>query len=410
MSEKKEMNRRGFIKEAGALVGAGLSLSFLASSAMSEEAKKDNALQQAAPSIGEYKKPDEKKIEAKPIELRTLGKTGMKVTSVGMGVMNCSDPAVILSALDIGINFFDTADCYQSGRNEEMVGSVLKNAKARDKVFIETKVHIGEEKAMQDSVDRSLRRLQTDHIDCLVWHGLNSVEDVNSESCQAFMEKQKKAGKVRFTGFSTHKNMAEIISAAADKKKHDIILTTYNFKAGDKLKEAIKKASDAGIGIIAMKTQPGGIQEAEFIGKFDAQQSMLKYVLSDNSISVAIPGVTTIAQIESLAAVGYQPEPALQKSDLNLLRQIDAAIRGQRCVLCGECKGTCPQGNAYSDMLRAASYLENYRNYELAKDTFMNASEKFDAKLCGSCLQCGIQCKQALDIKAKIISAYNMLA
>jgi hypothetical protein len=56
------------------------------------------------------------------LEYRTLGKTGMKVTAVSMGVMNCSDPAVLLRAFDLGINFYDTADCYMHGRNEEMVG------------------------------------------------------------------------------------------------------------------------------------------------------------------------------------------------------------------------------------------------------------------------------------------------
>ena len=108
--------------------------------------------------------------EKKPaLEFRTLGKTGLKVTAVSMGVMNCSDPAVLQRAFDLGINFYDTADCYMRGRNEEMVGKAFEGR--RQKVFIQTKVHAHDEKKMRASVERSLRRLRTDYIDVLVWHG-----------------------------------------------------------------------------------------------------------------------------------------------------------------------------------------------------------------------------------------------
>jgi len=65
------------------------------------------------------------------VEYRTLGKTGLKVTAVSMGVMNCSDPAVLLRAFDLGINFYDTADCYMGGRNEEMVGKAFQGKRTR---------------------------------------------------------------------------------------------------------------------------------------------------------------------------------------------------------------------------------------------------------------------------------------
>ena len=94
------------------------------------------------------------------LEYRVLGKTGMKVTTVSMGVMNCSDPAVLQRAFDLGINFYDTADCYMRGKNEEMVGRAFQGK--RDKVFIGTKVHDHDEKQMRQSVERSLRRLRTE--------------------------------------------------------------------------------------------------------------------------------------------------------------------------------------------------------------------------------------------------------
>jgi aryl-alcohol dehydrogenase-like predicted oxidoreductase len=133
------------------------------------------------------------------LEYRTLGRTGLKVTAVSMGVMNCSDPAVLLRAYDLGINFYDTADCYMWGRNEEMVGNAFQGK--RDKVFIQTKVHDHDEQKMRASVERSLRRLRTDYIDVLVWHGLSSVDDTRIPSSKNSW-KMKKEGKARFTGFS----------------------------------------------------------------------------------------------------------------------------------------------------------------------------------------------------------------
>src|SRR4030043_536674 len=127
------------------------------------------------------------------LEYRTLGKTGLKVTAVSMGVMNCSNPAVLQRAFDLGINFYDTADCYMWGKNEEMVGKAFE--KKRDKVFIQTKVHQNDEKKMRASVERSLHRLRTDYIDVLVWHNQRSPEEVSDSGLFEFMAKMKKEGK-----------------------------------------------------------------------------------------------------------------------------------------------------------------------------------------------------------------------
>ena len=108
---KEEMGRRNFIRKmSSAVLGVWTS-----------------GLWNARPSVA--------KTETLPtLEYRTLGRTGLKVTAVGMGVMNCSDSAVVLRAFDLGINFFDTAPSSMGGRHEEMVGKTLKGK--RDKVFI----------------------------------------------------------------------------------------------------------------------------------------------------------------------------------------------------------------------------------------------------------------------------------
>jgi hypothetical protein len=232
-------------------------------------------------------------------EYRTLGKTGLKVTVVSMGVMNCSDPAVLLRAFDLGINFYDTADCYMHGHNEEMVGKAFEGR--RPKVFIQTKVHVHDEEKMRASVERSLRRLRTDYIDVLAWHNLRTPEEVSSTNLFEFMSKIKKEGKVRFTGFSAHSRMASLLGAAAKSNFHDVGLVSYNFTHSKGLKEAVALAAKSSMGIVAMKTQAGGYKK-ERIGDLNPHEAALKYVLMDQNVSCAVPGVTTIEQIEECAA------------------------------------------------------------------------------------------------------------
>jgi len=85
----------------------------------------------AAPGILNVKHSLGKSEKAPNLEYRTLGRTGLKITAVSMGVMNCSDPAVLQRAFDLGINFYDTADCYMRGKNEEMVGKVFQGRREK---------------------------------------------------------------------------------------------------------------------------------------------------------------------------------------------------------------------------------------------------------------------------------------
>ncbi|MCJ7748357.1 MAG: aldo/keto reductase [Desulfobacterales bacterium] len=195
----------------------------------------------AAPNILKVRSSLGKSEKMPSLEYRTLGKTGLKVTVVSMGVMNCSDPAVVLRAFDLGINFYDTADCYMRGHNEEMVGKAFEGK--RQKIFIQTKVHAHDEKQMRASVERSLRRLRTDYIDVLVWHGHSSPKEVSNTSLFEFMSKMKKEGKARFTGFSAHSNMASLLREAAKSNFHDVALVSYNFTHSKDLKEAVALAA-----------------------------------------------------------------------------------------------------------------------------------------------------------------------
>jgi aryl-alcohol dehydrogenase-like predicted oxidoreductase len=137
------------------------------------------------------------------------------------------------------------------------------------------------------------------------------------------MSKMKKEGKARFTGFSAHSNMASVLREAAKGNYHDVALVSYNFTHSKDLKEAVALATKSGIGIVAMKTLAGGYKK-EKMGGLSPHQAALKYVLTDQNVSLAIPGVTTIEQIEECAAV---MGTSFSKGDLNELKQYQSFLR-----------------------------------------------------------------------------------
>src|SRR5208283_1749437 len=340
--------------------------------------------------------------QAKP-QYRTLGKTGLKVTAVSMGVMNCTDPAVLRRAFDLGINFFDTAHGYMGGRNEEMVGKVFRGK--RDKVLIQTKIHFHTtEKENRQSVETSLRRLQTDHVDVLLAHSLTKPDEVSNPMVTEFLQAMKKEGKARYTGFSSHTEMAALLQEAAKANVHDVALVAYNFTHSDDLKEAVALASKSGIGVVAMKTQAGGYKRKDMSG-LNPHQAALKYVLMDQHVSAAVPGVTTIEQIEDCAAV---MGTALSKKDFDTLRQYQTHLQGRICTMCGGCIGECPHGVAHSDLLRAIMYHDGYRDDRLAKEVVHTGDALQKIKQCSECSSCAVTCRRGINIQSQIKAVGKM--
>ena len=357
----------------------------------------------AAPSLWKVNSSLAKTERTSNLEYRTLGKTGLKVTAVSMGVMSCSDPAVVLRAYDLGINFYDTADCYMKGRNEEMVGKALEGK--RQKVFIQTKVHAHDEKKMRASVERSLRRLRTDYLDVLVWHNLRTPQEVSDAGLFEFMSKMKKEGKTRFAGFSAHSNMASLLKEAAKSNLHDVALVSYNFTHSKDLKEAVALAARSGIGIVAIKTQAGGYKK-EKMGGLSPHQAALKYVLMDQNVSATVPGVTTIEQIEECAAV---MRSSFSKGNLTELKHYQSFLQGRICTLCGGCIGECPHGVPRSDLLRVVMYHDGYENDSLLRESSQMMAGQ-DIQRCFACPSCSVICKRGLDMKAQIQRAKQILS
>ena len=180
--EDKSMDRRSFLRGAAAgSIGAGLVMTS-PFSALGITAGKDST------SAAE--------MDTKKLEYRTLGRTGLKVTAVSVGIMNMRDPAVLHKALDLGLNYIDTARSYSGGENEKMVGMVM--ATRRKEAVLATKVH--QRHRVAQSVEESLKALQTDYVDVIQLHNLRSKSQVTDERVMEALSKLKKDGKARFCG------------------------------------------------------------------------------------------------------------------------------------------------------------------------------------------------------------------
>jgi len=259
------------------------------------------------------------------LAFRTLGSTGLKVTSLGFGTMLASDPVVVERAADIGINFFDTARSYQGGNNERMVGGALKGK--RQRIILASKSLGKTKEAALRELDTSLQTIGTDYLDIWHLHAKSKPEEITDELLEA-QQMAKKAGKIRFAGVSTHFNMKSFIAFLTEKRLADVILTSYNFYLDEDPADAIQAARKAGIGIVAMKVMAGGYARIKrgdrlygqdpsaLLARLQKPGAMLagvKWSLRNPSVDTAIVGITDFDELEEdtrAMAEPYRPSDA----------------------------------------------------------------------------------------------------
>lgn len=335
---------------------------------------------------------------------RTLGRTGLKVTIVGFGAMLTPEHEVMRAAFDFGINYVDTARSYMGGRNEEIVGKAIKGI--RDKVYIATKTGANSKRGIINHVETSLLKLGTDHIDVIQLHDLTGGERAFNPDTREALIALRQQGKVRFFGVTTHTNQIAVINAIVEDKDKffDTVLVGYNFKSPPELKQAIARAAQAGIGIIAMKTQAGGYK-TDTLGNISPHQAALKWVLQDINVTCAIPGMRDMEMMnEDIGVMGMK----LTRADREILERYSAAIDSYYCRLCAQCESTCPRGVAISVINRSIMYAEGYGDIELGKKTYRGIPSRASISACLDCNACVARCPNGLNITHKMEKALRL--
>jgi predicted aldo/keto reductase-like oxidoreductase len=360
---KKNMSRRAFLKSAG-VVGTGSLLA--ASGALAEAADETSP----------------KKPQTTRVPTRAFGKTGVSVSSLALGGMFdiMSNHLLLKQALKWGVNYWDTADCYEGGNSEVGIGQFFqKYPDTREKIFLVTKSDNRDPEGLTKLLNRSLERLNTKYIDLYFVHGIKDISELNNDT-KAWAEKAKSEGRIKFFGFSVHKNMEDCMLAASKLGWIDGIMAAYNFRImhGEKMKSAVKACSDAGIGLTAMKTQGGGSvsveseTELEMAGRFLKQgftdkQAKLKAVWANPniaSICSQMPNMTVL--MSNVAAALDQTKLSAEDSGL-LMRYAEETAAGY----CAGCAQICEEaigGKApVCDVLRYLMYYRSYGEQDMAR-------------------------------------------
>ena len=305
---------------------------------------------------------------------RTLGKTGLKVSTVGYGCMITSDSSVIHRAVDLGITYFDTARGYQKGNNERMVGAALKGS--RDKIVLSSK---SEAKTAPDAIaelDTSLKELGTDYLDIWYMHSRDTVANIPDELVTVW-ENAKQQGKIRHIGISTHKPN-DIVDRVLAVGKFEVLLSTYSFAIGAANDPAYKKLTDAGIGLVAMKV----MAPAARARKPDGPLAALKWVLRDTRFAAAIPSMTDMDQLEMNVRAMTEP---FNEADQKLLARVNEDIRPNYCRMCQQCSGQCPKGVPVPETIRYLAYADFYGQFALGREHFLALPAETRAVRCRDC-------------------------
>jgi len=371
--EKNELSRRDFLKTA-AVCGAGSVLG----------AAGRRALGQSAPASAPGEAAEG---GAQPVPRRTFGKTGVDVAILTVGGIFdiTANQLVLKQALKWGIDYWDTAASYTGGKSELGIGMFLQaNPQERKRIFLVTKASDRDAAEMEQSLNTSFERMKTDYVDMFFVHGVGSGDKVarRAEDWKAMAEKLKAAKKIRFFGFSTHKNMASCLDAAAKLGFIDGIMMAYNFRImnSDEMKSAVEAASKAGIGLTAMKTQakPSGGWDDEatklldrFTQKgFSMEQAAVKAVWEDRRIASLCSAMYKLNVLQSnyLAAID---KVQLSSSDREAMRRYARVSCSRYCAGCGDiCELAVAGGPPIADVMRFLMYRNEYGMADLARQLY----------------------------------------
>ncbi len=263
-----DFSRRRFLQASSASVAASLAASsglYAPVAALAEEETRPLPLLDG-PAHGQTRKGD--------MIYRLLGRTGEKVSLVGVGGAHLAMPSedeairIVRAALDRGVNFLDNCWDYSDGKSEERMGKALRDG-YRDKAFLMTKIDGRDKATAARQIDECLARLGTDHVDLLQHHEILRTSDADRVfapgGAMEAVVAAKKAGKVRFIGFTGHKDPSMHLHMLEVADKHDFHFDTVQMPLNvmdahfrSFAREVVPAATRRGVGVLAMKTMGFG--------------------------------------------------------------------------------------------------------------------------------------------------------
>ena len=371
-AKKRNISRRNFIKGAG-VVGIGSALGNFCS------------LKQAIGSSS-TNEPEHETVPKRP-----FGKTGVDVSILSLGgELSASDLLVFRQAFKVGVTYWDTADSYGGGNNEKAIGKYFaKFPNDREKVFLVTKAATSNTKKLTENLNTSLQRMNTSYVDLYFIHYVSNVKKELTDAVKVWAEKAKAEGKIRFFGFSAHKNMENSMLAAAKLGWIDGIMTSYNYRlmVKDKMRRAVDACAEAGIGLTAMKTQAAFLANfyanigsktddalkmtQNFIDKgYTEEQAKLKVVWENPNIASICSAMSNMTILQANVAAALNKKK-LSSGDKKRLEQYAKKTAPGYCTGCANiCESAVDLNIPISDIMRCSMYHHGYGDREKAIGLF----------------------------------------
>lgn len=370
------------------------------------------------------------------MQYREMGKTGCKVSALGFGCMRfpCTDPEksstideetakkMLRTAIDMGVNYVDTAYMYHDGESERFVGRALQDG-YREKVYLATKLpmwNVKEEADFDRLLNEQLEKLQTDHIDFYLFHALNGEhwEKVKNFGLIEKMRKAKAQGKIRHMGFSFHDDLETFKKIVDEFEGAEFCQVQYNYantdyQAGD---EGIEYAVAKGLGIIVMEPLLGGElanplwnikdcfpQGASYV------KTALDFIWDKPQVSLLLSGMSSFEQtMQNIEFASASAENCLsdeQKASYVKAKKIYDERIQVPCTGCQYCQ-PCPMGVKIPEVFSAFNKVTHNDKDSVLK-AMPNISEQ--CSLCVQCGKCEEKCPQNIKITEKLQSVKTYL-
>ena len=352
---------------------------------------------------------------------RRLGRTDWEVSDIVLGTGRISGETgeqVARSALERGVNYFDTSPDYAGSGSEQAMGKAIK-AVPRDQMFVATKFCTPEGHldlgtsvdGYKRAIEESLGRLDLDYVDLVHIHSCDEVDRLMDPNVHEAFDRLKEEGKVRFLGFSSHTpRLEQVADRAITSGRFDVMMLAYHHGIWPGLKDLIRRArTEQDMGVVAMKTLKGAKHRGLEAFQPHAEsysQAALKWSLSNPDVSCAVVSFWEHQHVDEFLAASGKP---FTTADAELLRRYDGEIAGTYCAPhCGACLGSCPERVPIHDVLRHRMYFEDYGWEKLAMEGY--AKLDVTASACAGCsAPCLGSCPLGIDIPERTRSAHEML-
>jgi predicted aldo/keto reductase-like oxidoreductase len=381
---------------------------------------------------------------------RKMGRTGVEVSALGYGCMRYPrkggridaerTDAQLESALERGVNYFDTAWAYLNGQSEAILGKFLSRV-GRERAYVADKILpalIFSRKDLDRILGVILSRLATDRVDFLLMHSLSDFavwERLKSLGALEFLEAARRDGRIRFAGFSWHGDKDDF-KRVVDDYPWDFCQIQYNYldehnQAG---REGLEHAAAKGLGVVVMEPLRGGslvgrmppeaeaaMRRAEAARPGGASPSpaalALNWIWDHPGVSTILSGLNEERHIDENVALAERSAPlSMSEADKALLAEVRSVyerLMRVRCTGCGYCM-PCPFGVNIPFAFAALNSYGYFRGSQARFQYNLNTSgyaggRKSAASVCTKCGACEKKCPQHIEIRKSLDEASREL-